>query len=213
MKILSNFLILYFIFLSNKINCRTKSKKKIKTRNNPQSHIPLADSIRPSDISKELFCDACHAFFIEAIKNLRNLNKESDVTFYLNNRNICSYKNFNGYHFSGPEIEVACEVVIGEYYDEVEKLLIERIPNKDTEVTLINKFCYDKIKACDGVDLSKFKPIDAEVIDGQIYEKETEEEIVKAYPIIEDVNFDDDDDDFNDFFGENRTNSNKSAEL
>ena len=74
------------------------------------------------------------------------------------------------------------------------------------------KFCYDKIKACDGVDLSKFKPIDAEVIDGQIYEKETEEEIVKAYPIIEDVNFDDDDD-FNDFFGENRTNSNKSAEL
>ena len=46
----------------------------------------------------------------------------------------------------------------------------------------------------------------------QLDEKETEEEIVKAYPIIEDVNFDDDDD-FNDFFGENRTNGNKSAEL
>ena len=42
--------------------------------------------------------------------------------------------------------------------DAVEKLLIERIPNKDTDVTLINKFCYEKIKACNGVDLSKFKP-------------------------------------------------------
>ena len=208
MKSFSNFLILYFIFLSNIINCRTKAKKRGRNRHNPQTKIPLADSIRPDDISRELFCDACHAFFIEALKNLRNLNKESDITFYLNDHNICSYKNFNGYHFSNLEIEVACEVIIGEYYDAVEKLLIERIPNKDTDASLINKFCYEKIKACNGVDLSKFKPVDAEVINGQIYEKETEEQVVQAFPVFEDVDIDDDD--LND---ENRTNFNKSAEL
>ena len=161
-------LILFLLLSFSIINCKKKHKEFKEETYIPKRRTPISDLIRPSDVSRELFCDVCQAFFTEALKNLRNLNKESDVTFYLNNRNICSYKNFNGYHFSGPEIEVACEVVIGEYYDEVEKMLIERIPNKDTEVTLINKFCYDKIKACDGVDLSKFKPIDAEVIDGQI---------------------------------------------
>ena len=207
MKIFSNFLILYFLFLSNKINCRQKSKKKIKTKNNPQSHVPLADSIRPSDISKELFCDACHAFFIEAIKNLRNLNKESDVTFYLNNRRICAQENFKGYHFSTPEMEIGCEVLIGEYYDEVQQILIERNPHIDTNETLVRKFCYRKIKACNGVDLSRYKPIEHEIINGELYDLEPVEEVYRVTPKITEIDYNNTSDIFNE------TNNNNNTEL
>ena len=192
--------ILLLIIQSYCINCKVKNKRS----NNPynaRKYIPLADLIRPTDVSRELFCDVCQAIFTEALKNLRYLHKESDVVFYLNNNKICQQKNFDGYHFSNPEMEIGCEVFIAEYYDEVQKILIERIPDKDTNVTLIDKFCYKKIKACNGVDLSKFKPIKAEIIDGELYDLETVEHVYKVKPkiIIED-----------DFFDENKTNNNSS---
>ena len=96
-----------------------------------------------ADVSRELFCDVCQAIFTEALKNLRNLHKESDVIYYLNNQKICAQENFEGYHFSKPEMEIGCEVFIGEYFDYVQKILIQRNPNKDTNITLINKFCYN----------------------------------------------------------------------
>ena len=208
MKNLSKFLILFVMINFNIINCKLKLKKARKSTYDSISHIRQADSIRPSDISRELFCDACQAFFTEASKNLRNLNKESDVVFYLNSNNICSYKNFDGYHFSNPELEVACEVLIGEYYDEIEKILIERNPIENTNSSLINKFCYKTIKACNGVDLSKLKPIDAEIIDGQIYEKETEEKVFSVIPRVEEVDIGNDD-----LNEENKTSTDTSAEL
>ena len=143
------------------------------------------------------------------MKNLRYLNKESDVTFYLINNNICAQKNFDNYHFSKPEMEIGCEVFIGEYYDEVQKLLIERNPSKDTNKTLIDKFCYRTIKACNGVNLSKFKPIQAEIINGELYDIEQVERVYKVTPQIEEVNYDEEDTSI-----ENKTSaSNKSAEL
>ena len=203
-------ILLTILFNSFLINCKLKPKK---SKNNPpyktKKYIPPADLIRPTDVSRELFCDVCQAIFTEALKNLRYLNKESDVTFYLNNNNICAQKNFDNYHFSKPEMEIGCEVFIGEYYDEVQKLLIERNPSKDTNKTLIDKFCYRTIKACNGVNLSKFKPIQAEIINGELYDIEQVERVYKVTPQIEEVNYDEEDTSI-----ENKTSaSNKSAEL
>ena len=193
MKSLAIILILIFIYHLDIINCKAKHKKNKRKKDTSENGIPKADSIRPSDISRELFCDVCHGIFTEALKNLRNLKKESDVTFYLNNKDFCSYKNFNGYHFSNPEMEVGCEVFIGEYYEEIQKLLMERNLNKDTNATLIDKFCYKTINACDGVDLSKFKPVNTEVIDGELFDVETEEKVYSVVPKIEDVGAEDED--------------------
>ena len=92
--------ILFTIFNSYIINCKTKSKKKEKKSHDPymeyfvQNYITPADLIRPTDVSRELFCDVCHGIFTEALKNLRNLKKESDVTFYLNTINITLIEPF-----------------------------------------------------------------------------------------------------------------------
>ena len=191
--------ILFTIFNSYIINCKTKSKKKEKKSHDPymeyfvQNYITPADLIRPTDVSRELFCDVCQAIFTEALKNLRNLHKESDVTYYLNNQKICAQENFEGYHFSKPEMEIGCEVFIGEYFDYVQKILIQRNPNKDTNITLINKFCYKAIRACNGVDLRGIKPIPSKIIDGELYDIEIEEKVHKVKPKIIDVDSDDDD--------------------
>jgi len=207
-------ILLFFILNLHIINSKQKPKKpKIKPQKHP-NYTPPADLILPTDVSRELFCDTCQALFTEALKNLRNLYQEKDVTFYLHS-GICSQDNFNGYHFSTPEMEIACEVFIGEYYDEFEKMLIERIPNKDTNETLIKKFCYNKIKACNGVNLRNIKPIKAEIIDGELYDLETEEHVYKVIPKIEEVNIDE----FNDYTNntninnESILNTNKSSEL
>lgn len=172
----------------SKTTINKPKKKSIKKINNSKNHIPLADEIRPSDISRELFCDACQAIIIESIKNLRNLYKESDVIFYLTN-GICSQKNFDGYHFSKPEMEIACEVFIGEYYDEIEKVLMERNPKIDTKEEIIQKLCFDKIKACNGVELENIRPIKSQIINGELYDIENVEETYQVYPKIEEVNF------------------------
>ena len=169
---------LSFPFFSSKT--KTKKNKKIK----------LSDSIRPSDISRELFCDVCQAIIIEALKNLRNLYKESDVISYLTG-NICLQKNFENYHFSKPEMEIGCEVFLGEYYDELEKLLIKRDIKRDTKDSLIQHFCFERIQACDGVDLSNIKPIKAEIVNGELYDIENVEQNYKVYPRIEEVNYED----------------------
>ena len=181
---ISQNLILILLFSSFIINCKKNHKKSKEETYIPRKYTPLADLIRPTDVSRELFCDVCQAIFIEALKNLRNLNKESDVTFYLNNGKICAQENFNGYHFSTPEMEIGCEVFFGEYYEEVQQILIERNPNIDTNETLIRKFCYKKIKACNGVNLSRYKPIKAEIIDGELYDVEPVEKVYRVTPKI-----------------------------
>ena len=200
---ISQNLVLIFLFTFSIINCKKKHKEfKEETYIPKNRRTPLSDLIRPSDVSRELFCDVCQAFFTEALKNLRNLNKESDVTFYLNNR-VCAQEKFKGYHFSTPEMEIGCEVLIGEYYDEVQQILIERNPQIDTNETLIRKFCYRKIKACNGVNLSRYKPIDYEVIGDEVYDLEPVEQTYRVTPkIIDDY------DNISDIFNETNTNNN-----
>jgi hypothetical protein len=193
-------IVMIIIHLLNygKIDSKKKISKKKEHKNmgeiNRQKNIKNADTIRPSDISRELFCDACQAIIIEALNNLRNLKKESDIIFYLSNR-ACSQEKYENYHFSKPEMEIACEVFMGEYYDEVEKLLVERNPKSDTKETLIKNLCYNQIEACNGVDLSKIKPIESEIVNGELYDIENVEETYQMYPTIEEVNFDDGEED------------------
>ena len=183
-----------------KIDCKKKNSKKSHHKNisysNVQKNIKTADAIRPSDISRELFCDACQAIIIEALNHLRNLKKESDIIFYLSN-GVCSQEKYIDYHFSTPEMEIACEVFMGEYYDEVEKLLVERNPKSDTKEKLIQDLCFDQIEACNGVDLSNIKPIKSEIVNGELYDIENVEETYQMYPTIEEVDFPDaNEDDF-----------------
>jgi len=186
-------LTLFSLYLNkNIISKKTDNKNKIQKSNNSykKNKIKLSDEIRPSDISRELFCDVCQAIIKEAIKNLRYLNKESDVIFYLTN-GICLKNNFNDYHFSKPEMEIGCEVFISEYYEQIKKLLIKRNPKIDNENNLIQKFCFEKIKACNGVNLSNIKPIQSEIINGELYDIENVEKTYKVYPRIEEVNYED----------------------
>ena len=86
-------------------------------------------------------------------------------------------------------MEIGCEVFIGEYYDEIQQLLIERNPKIDSKEKLINNFCISKIKACNGVDLTNIKPIESEIINGELYDIENVENTYKVYPRIEEVNY------------------------
>ena len=201
---ISILIILTNILCRLNINCKKEQiyKKKRKHKANKaykayntfisNKNTKNADSVRPTDISRELFCDVCQAIIVEALKNLRNLYKESDVISYLTNE-ICLQKNFNNYHFSKPEMEIGCEVFLGEYYDDIQKLLIERNPKSDTKEKLINNFCYDKIKACNGVDLTNIKPIESEIINGELYDIENVEKTYRVYPKIEEDNYGEDD--------------------
>ena len=192
-QLLSLLIILSFIVnTSCKTNKRNKKRaNKNSTNNKKIQKIKISDEIRPSDVSRELFCDVCQAIIIEALKNLRNLHKESDILFYLTN-GICSQNNFNNYHFSKPEMEIGCEALIGEYSEEIQKILIERNPKVDDEQKIIHKFCFNKIKACNGVDLKNRKPIEYEIINGELYDIEKIEQNYKVHPRIEEINYGED---------------------
>ena len=192
-KYLISILIIITPFLCYyQINCKKGQihKRKHQEINSSNFHktIKFADEIRPSDVSRELFCDVCQAVIIEALTNLRNLYKESDILFYLTNE-ICLQKNFNNYHFSKPELEIGCEIFFGQYADAIQKLLMERNPKTDTKEKLINSFCYDQIKACNGVELKNIKPIESKIINGELYDIENVEENYRVYPTIMENNY------------------------
>ena len=145
--------------------------------------MPLAELVRPTDVPKELFCDSCQAIIKEALKNLRNLSKESDVLFYLSN-NPCEQNKYNDYPFSVPEMGIGCETFMAEYFEEIKKLLVQR-NIKDSGDVLIKKMCYEETQACKGVDLSKIKPIENEIVNGELYDIENVEENYEVYPTID----------------------------
>ena len=131
------------------------SKKKKKKEKNP-------NDLRPTSISKELFCDACQAIIQEAIKRLRGLKKESDVLNYLTK--VCDPERYNIYHFPPPQMREGCEAFYGAYGDEVEKVLI----NRDDDVDLVKKFCYEETKVCEGVDFKNLNMFDDTItVDGE----------------------------------------------
>ena len=185
-------LFVLFFLLTQLSFSKPKRKKstphKIIKENITSKKLPIAETVRPTDVPRELFCDSCQAIIKEALKNLRNLSKESDVLYYLTNK-VCNQNKYKDYHFSIQEMGIGCETFMAEYFDEIKNLLVER-NKKDNEETLIKKMCYEKTEVCNGVDLSKFKPIENELIDGEVYDIEHVEKNYKVYPKIEDYGVD-----------------------
>ncbi len=190
-------LIVSLLLLVNQSFSKRKSKKKLNntTETKPIENIdsynqiiPSADSIRPSDISPELFCDICQAILIEANKHLRNLHRLSDILYYTES-DICFRDKYKGYHFSLPEMEIACEVFFSYYNDELVIALLQRKKYKNEE-DLVQYFCYNRTKACNrNIILDNIKPIEAEFVDGEIVDVKHADEVIKIIPDIEYVDY------------------------
>ena len=168
---------LFFIIISfallNILNCskETKSKKSKKpkkdkkSKKNKNNDLPSPDSIRPSHVSAELLCDSCQAIISEAVKKLGTQTKSSEVLFYLDG--VCDPKRYNIYHFPPPDMKTGCEVFVGAYNDELEKVLIGRKLDL-TKDDIIQDLCFKTTKVCVGVDFNNINPMDDTItIDGE----------------------------------------------
>ena len=167
---------LFFIIISfallNILNCskETKSKKSKKpkkdkkSKKNKNNDLPSPD-IRPSHVSAELLCDSCQAIISEAVKKLGTQTKSSEVLFYLDG--VCDPKRYNIYHFPPPDMKTGCEVFVGAYNDELEKVLIGRKLDL-TKDDIIQDLCFKTTKVCVGVDFNNINPMDDTItIDGE----------------------------------------------
>ena len=151
---------------TNKV--KGKSKKSDKLMDNG---LPTPDSIRPSHVSPELLCDSCQAIISEAVKRLGKQTKASEVLFYLDK--VCDPQRYNIYHFPPPDMKTGCEVFVGAYNDEVERVLIGRKLDASSD-DLIQDLCFKTTKVCENVDFNNIKTMDDTImVDGEpmkIYE-------------------------------------------
>ena len=139
-----------------------KSKKSDKLMDNG---LPTPDSIRPSHVSPELLCDSCQAIISEAVKRLGKQTKASEVLFYLDK--VCDPQRYNIYHFPPPDMKTGCEVFVGAYNDEVERVLIGRKLDASSD-DLIQDLCFKTTKVCENVDFNNIKTMDDTImVDGE----------------------------------------------
>ena len=161
---------LLFILLSiiNVAICQEKTKKKKKTKKSKKlmdNGLPTPESIRPSHVSPELLCDSCQAIINEAVKRLGKQTKASEVLFYLDK--VCDPQRYNIYHFPPPDMKTGCEVFVGGYNDELEKVLIGRKLDLTAD-DIIQNLCYKTTRVCEGVDFNNIKPMDDTImVDGE----------------------------------------------
>ena len=144
----------------------TKGKgKRKKSDNLMENGLPTPDSIRPSHVSPELLCDSCQAIISEAVKRLGKQTKSSEVLFYLDK--VCDPQRYNIYHFPPPDMKTGCEVFVGAYNDEVERVLIGRKLDLSTD-DLIQDLCFKTTKVCENVDFNNIKAMDDTImVDGE----------------------------------------------
>ena len=175
MKTINFFFI--FLLLSLIVQILTKEKQKKKPKENKgkgktkksdnlmENGLPTPDSIRPSTVSPELLCDSCQAIISEAVKRLGKQTKASDVLFYLDK--VCDPQRYNIYHFPPPDMKTGCEVFVGAYNDEVERVLIGRKLDESTD-DLIQDLCFKTTKVCENVDFNNIKAMDDTImVDGE----------------------------------------------
>ena len=175
MKTINFFFI--FLLLSLIVQILTKEKQKKKPKENKgkgktkksdnlmENGLPTPDSIRPSSVSPELLCDSCQAIISEAVKRLGKQTKASDVLFYLDK--VCDPQRYNIYHFPPPDMKTGCEVFVGAYNDEVERVLIGRKLDVSTD-DLIQDLCFKTTKVCENVDFNNIKAMDDTImVDGE----------------------------------------------
>ena len=144
----------------------SKGKKRAKKSDNlMENGLPTPDSIRPTNVSPELLCDSCQAIISEAVKRLGKQTKSSEVLFYLDK--VCDPQRYNIYHFPPPDMKTGCEVFVGAYNDEVERILIGRKLDLSTD-DLIQDLCFKTTKVCENVDFNNIKSMDDTItIDGE----------------------------------------------
>ena len=144
----------------NKVKGKTKKSDKLM-----DNGLPTPDSIRPSHVSPELLCDSCQAIISEAVKRLGKQTKASEVLFYLDK--VCDPQRYNIYHFPPPDMKTGCEVFVGAYNDEVERVLIGRKLDASSD-DLIQDLCFKKTKVCENVDFNNIKTMDDTImVDGE----------------------------------------------
>ena len=157
-----------FLLLSLIVQILTKEKQKNKPKPNKgrktkksdnlmENGLPTPDSIRPSTVSPELLCDSCQAIISEAVKRLGKQTKASEVLFYLDK--VCDPQRYNIYHFPPPDMKTGCEVFVGAYNDEVERVLIGRKLDASSD-DLIQDLCFKTTKVCENVDFNNIKTMD-----------------------------------------------------
>ena len=165
-----------FLLLSLIVQILTKEKQKNKPKPNKgrktkksdnlmENGLPTPDSIRPSHVSPELLCDSCQAILSEAVKRLGKQTKSSEVLFYLDK--VCDPSRYNIYHFPPPDMKMGCEVFVGGYNDEIERILIGRKLDLSVD-DLIQDLCFKTTKVCEGVDFNNIKAMDDTImVDGE----------------------------------------------
>ena len=168
------FVFLFFSIINYSLSKEEKSKKqkpsKGKKRNKKSDNLmenglPTPDSIRPTNVSPELLCDSCQAIISEAVKRLGKQTKSSEVLFYLDK--VCDPQRYNIYHFPPPDMKTGCEVFVGAYNDEIERILIGRKLDLSTD-DLIQDLCFKTTKVCENVDFNNIKSMDDTItIDGE----------------------------------------------
>ena len=169
----------FFIFLLFSLIVQILSKEKQKKKQKPnnvkkkskksdnlmENGLPTPDSIRPSHVSPELLCDSCQAIISEAVKRLGKQTKASEVLFYLDK--VCDPQRYNIYHFPPPDMKTGCEVFVGAYNDEVERVLIGRKLDASSD-DLIQDLCFKTTKVCENVDFNNIKAMDDTImVDGE----------------------------------------------
>ena len=144
----------------------TKKKKKPKKSDDlMENGLPTPESIRPTNVSPELLCDSCQAIISEAVKRLGKQTKSSEVLYYLDK--VCDPQRYNIYHFPPPDMKTGCEVFVGAYNDEVERVLIGRKLDLSTD-DLIQDLCFKTSKVCENVDFNNIKAMDDTImVDGE----------------------------------------------
>ena len=144
----------------------TKKKKKPKKSDDlMENGLPTPESIRPTNVSPELLCDSCQAIISEAVKRLGKQTKSSEVLYYLDK--VCDPQRYNIYHFPPPDMKTGCEVFVGAYNDEVERVLIGRKLDLSTD-GLIQDLCFKTTKVCENVDFNNIKAMDDTImVDGE----------------------------------------------
>ena len=153
----------------NKVKGKSKKEKREKrqknTENLMENGLPTPESIRPTNVSPELLCDSCQAIISEAVKRLGKQTKASEVLFYLDK--VCDPQRYNIYHFPPPDMKTGCEVFVGAYNDEVERILIGRKLDASTD-DLIQDLCFKTTKVCENVDFNNIKAMDDTImVDGE----------------------------------------------
>ena len=99
------------------------------------------------------------------MKRLGKQTKASEVLFYLDK--VCDPQRYNIYHFPPPDMKTGCEVFVGGYNDELEKVLIGRKLDLTAD-DIIQNLCFKTTRVCEGVDFNNIKPMDDTImVDGE----------------------------------------------